>query len=92
MTTKGALSRSSRRHRLRLQGLWSFFIAGVGFIGVLVGTVQYLYSGEVSIRPGVQPVAGPSALEYLLGLLLVSAAFAVLGIIFRQRAARRDVT
>ena len=89
MANRKASSESSRRHRLRLRALWSFVIAGVGFMGVLLGVVQYLYLGEVSIRPGVLPVSGRAALEYLLGLLLGSAVFAILGIIFRRRAALR---
>lgn len=89
MADRRPSSESSRRHRLRLRALWSFFVAGVGFMGVLVGIVQYLYLGEVSIRPGVLPVSGRSALEYLLGLSLGSAVFAILGIIFRRRATVR---
>lgn len=71
-----------------MQALWCFIVAGIGFVGTLVGVVQYLYSGEVSIRPGVPPVFGQAALEFLLGFFLISAAFAGLGIIFRRMAAR----
>jgi hypothetical protein len=73
-----------------MQALWSFIIAGVGFTGTLMGTVQYVYSGEVSTRPGVLPVAGQAALGLLLGLFVGSAVFAGLGIIFRRIAARHD--
>ena len=73
-----------------MQARWSFIIAGIGFIGTLVGIVQYLYSGEVSIRPGVAPVAGQAALGFLLGLFVSSALFAGLGIVFRRIAARHD--
>lgn len=79
---------AKKRLRRRVQALWSFVIAGIGFIGVLVGILQYLYSGEVSIRPGVQPVSGQRALEFLAELFVVSAAFAGVGMFLRRRAAR----
>lgn len=89
MISPKSRSQPSRRQRLRAQALWSFVIAGVGFIGVVAGVIQYLFSSQVSIRSGVQAVSGQAAFGSLLGLSLVSAAFAVLGMFFRRRAARQ---
>lgn len=82
--------RSRRIHRLRAQALWAFLVAGVGLGATLVGAVQYLASGRVSVRPGHSPLDGSDALELLGVLFLVSSLFAICGFVFRAHAKRRD--
>jgi len=80
---------SSRTQRLRSLALWALLVAAIGLCATTVGLAQYALSGEVSIRPGEDPLAGRAALESLLALFLGSAVFGVFGLILRWRIKRR---
>jgi len=91
MALPNAQSNSSRTQRLRSQAQWTLLVAAIGICATVVGLAQYVLSGEVSIRPGGDPLTGPAALESLLALFLVSAIFGVFGVIVRWRIKRRGV-
>jgi hypothetical protein len=58
----------------------------------LIGLVQYMVGGAVSIRPGREPVVGPAAVEQLAALAVISAGFAAMGMFLRWRAKRHATT
>jgi len=89
MAISNAQSNSSRTQRLRSQALWMLLVAAIGLCATVVGFAQYVLSGEVSIRPGEDPLTCPAALESLFALFLVSAVFGVFGVIVRWRIKRR---
>lgn len=89
MALSNAQSNSSRIQRLRSQALWTLLVAAIGLCATVVGLAQYVLSGEVSIRPGGDPLTGPAALESLFALFLGSAVFGVFGVVVRWRIKRR---
>ena len=74
--------------RMRSRGQWAFVVGAIGLLGCIVGLVQFLLYGHVSIRPGHDPVLGRSAAEMLLFLLVISVAFALYGLAMVHRARR----
>lgn len=68
--------------------LWALVIGIIGSLGCIVGMVQFLLCGHVSIRPGHDPVFGSSAMEMLLFLFVISVAFAFYGVAMVRRARR----
>ena len=78
-------TRGGSRSRLRARALWAFILAGIGFVAIGIGLVQYALSGTVSIRPGQEPVGGMRAIEELAAIAFVSAAFLGYGLVLRHR-------
>jgi hypothetical protein len=74
--------------RLRSQGHWSFVVGAIGLTGCIVGVVQLLLYGQVSIRPGHDPVGGASAVRMLLALGLFGIIFVGIGALFVYRGRR----
>jgi hypothetical protein len=60
----------------------------IGLLGWAVGLAQFWIYGSVSIRPGHDPVSGDGAVEMLVFLFAVSAAFLIFGIVMVHRARR----
>lgn len=79
-----------RVQRLRSRALWAFLVAGIVLGATLVGVVQYLASGHVSVRPGYSPVDGSDALALLVALSCVGLVFTICGFVLRARANRHD--
>ena len=69
------IKESVRKSRIRSRAQWAFVLAAIGFAGAITGLVQYLNSGVVSIRPGMDGMSGTEALELLITLILVSLGF-----------------
>jgi len=78
--------------RLRSQGYWSLLVGVIGLLGCLVGILQLLLYGVVSIRPGHESVSGTTAILMLSTLGCVGIAFTGFGalLVYRARRASRN--
>ena len=74
--------------RLRSRGYWSILIGVIGLLGCLIGILQLLIYGGVSIRPGHETVSGTTAVQMLFILGFVGVAFAGFGALLVYRARR----
>ena len=83
----GRIKKSMQKMHSRSRALWAFILAAIGFSGTVIGLVQYLSSGIVSIRPGHDMVSGSDAMELLITLTLVSCGFLGIGLylLFKPR-------
>lgn len=90
MISNAERSHLRRAQRLRARATWAFVVAAIGLAGTLVGLVQFVLRGAVSIRPGHDPTQGSEALTLLAGMFLVSLGFAAAGMFLRHRARRGD--
>ena len=79
----------AKASRLRGRGQWALVVGIIGLLACAAGAVQYRMTGIVSIRPGHEPLSGAAAVEMLLFLLGVSAAFTVFGYLMLRRARRQ---
>lgn len=83
---------SARKAALRARAAWAFVIAVIGLSAAVVGLVQYVASGAVSIRPGRDALVGVPAIEALIALSLVSTGFLICGLIIRSKARRNSAS
>ena len=79
----------SKAAQLRSRGYWSILVGVIVLISCLVGLLQYVIGGDVSIRPGHDPVSGETAVQMLLVAGLVGFFFTGVGalLVFRGRRA-----
>lgn len=88
MKSDSAILWNAKAFRIRSRGQWALAIGIIGLLGCIVGTVQFWIYGIASIRPGHDPVFGDTAVEMLLFLFVVSAVFAIYGLVMMHRTRR----
>ena len=84
------ISNGTKAQRWRNRAVWAFIIGGIGYSACVLGFVQYLMTGNVSIRIGHESVDGETAMWQLIFIASLSSIFFAFGI-FSNLFARRQI-
>jgi hypothetical protein len=85
------ISNVTKAQRWRSRAVWAFIIGGIGYSGCVLGLVQYMMTGSVSIRIGHEPVEGETAIWQLIFIGSISSIFCAFGIFSKFFARRQTI-